>query len=140
MAFVEKFKAWMGYEAEDEEYEYDYEYGVEDNRALAPQPVAREKQNTGVSAFSPASPAQQIVTLSSTRFEDASVVVDYLKSGHTVVLNLQNTNMDVARRMLDFIGGATYARDGQIAQIATGAYIVVPYSVELNDETNRTYF
>lgn len=121
----------MGYDADDDEYD-DY-YGEEDNRALAVQRVPREP----VQQEAPGAAAQQVVIMESNQFDEASVAVDHLKAGHTVVLNLQHTPLDISRRMIDFISGAAYARDGQITQIASGAFIITPYSVEVTEDEMR---
>ena len=112
---------------------------MEENRALAPRKAERARTEE-MTMPAPAA-AFQITSIRTNRFEDASLVVDELKAGRTVVLNVQAATVEVTRRMIDFISGAAYARDGHIAQIATGAYLVAPYSVELTDETQeQRYF
>lgn len=130
MALADKIRNFIGYDDEDEEYE-EY-YGEEDNRALAVQRAPLEPARQEAPA------TQQVVIMETNRFDDASVVVDHLKAGHTVVLNLQHTPLDVSRRMIDFISGAAYARDGQITQIASGAFIITPYSVAVSEDEMRT--
>ena len=49
----------------------------------------------------------------------------------TVVLNLEGTNKDVARRLVDFLSGVAYAGDGKIKKVSTNTYIITPYSVDL---------
>ena len=48
------------------------------------------------------------------RFENASEIADHLREKRTVVLNLEGTNKDVARRLVDFLSGVAYAGDGKI--------------------------
>ena len=137
MSLMDKVRSFMGYD--DEDYEDEYEYEVEENRALAPRKAERARTEE-MTMPAPAA-AFQITSIRTNRFEDASLVVDELKAGRTVVLNVQAATVEVTRRMIDFISGAAYARDGHIAQIATGAYLVAPYSVELTDETQeQRYF
>jgi len=62
------------------------------------------------------------------------------------VLNLESTNKDVARRLLDFLSGVTYAHGGKIKKVALSTYIITPYNVDiLGDlidelENNGLYF
>ena len=126
---LEKLKAFMGF---DEEEDYgDYEYGVEENRALSPAPV---EDRAPLTMPAPAA-VHQIVSIRTNRFDEASQAVDELKAGRTVVLNVQAATVEVTRRVIDFVSGAVYARDGHIAQIATGTYLIAPHSVDVRDET-----
>ena len=53
---------------------------------------------------------------------------------HTVVLNLENTNKDVSRRIIDFLSGVAYANSGQIKKVATSTFIITPYNVGLTGD------
>ena len=63
-----------------------------------------------------------------------------------VVLNLEQTNKDIARRLLDFLSGVAYANEGKIKKVAISTYIITPYNVDiLGDlidelENNGLYF
>ena len=134
---LEKIKAFMGYGDEDDYEEYDEYYGEEDNRALQARPIQRETPVQEPKREI----AHQVVVMKSNQFDDSSVVVDHLREGHTVVLNLQHTPVDLSRRMIDFISGAAYARDGHISQIAAGTFLIAPYNVDLEEAgKGRRYF
>ena len=66
--------------------------------------------------------------------EDTRTVADELLQRHTVVLNLENTEKDVARRIVDFLSGVAYANNGKIKRIATNIFIITPYNVDLIGE------
>ena len=53
---------------------------------------------------------------------------------HTVVLNLEDTNKDMARRILDFLSGVAYANRGKIKRVATNTYIIIPSNVDLTGD------
>ena len=80
------------------------------------------------------------------RFENASEIADHLREKRTVVLNLESTNKDVARRLVDFLSGVAYAGDVKIKKVSTNTYIITPYSVDLMGdlidelENNGLYF
>lgn len=88
----------------------------------------------------------QVVLVKPTEFEDSIEIANSLKSMHTVVLNLESTNKDVARRILDFLSGVAYANQGKIKRVANNTYIITPYNVgimgDLIDEleNNGMYF
>ena len=45
------------------------------------------------------------------------------------MLNLESTNKEVSRRLLDFLSGVAYAIDGQIKRVANSTFIITPYNV-----------
>ena len=80
------------------------------------------------------------------RFENASEIADHLKDKRTVVLNLESTNKDIARRLIDFLSGVAYAGEGKIKRVANSTYIITPYHVDIEGdlinelESNGLYF
>ena len=64
--------------------------------------------------------------------DDAQKITDTLLEGKTVVLNLENIDIDVARRILDFAMGSTYALNGVMQKISNSIFIIVPYGVEIS--------
>lgn len=73
----------------------------------------------------------QVVLVKPERFEEAAAIADNLNERRTVVLNLESTNRDVARRLLDFLSGVAYASNGQIKRVANSTYIITPYNVDV---------
>ncbi|MGI6578585.1 MAG: cell division protein SepF [Eubacteriales bacterium] len=87
-----------------------------------------------------------VVLVKPERFENAAEIADHLREKRTVVLNLESTNKDIARRLLDFLSGVAYANEGKIKKVANSTYIITPFNVEiLGDiidelENNGLYF
>ncbi len=75
-----------------------------------------------------------VVLVKPEKYENVSEVADHLRDKRTVVLNLESTNRDVARRLLDFLGGVAYANDGKIKRIAQSTYLITPYNVEIQGD------
>ena len=73
----------------------------------------------------------QVVLVKPDRFDNVSDIAEHLRSKHAVVLNLEATNKDVARRLVDFLSGCAYALDGKIKKIAINTYIITPYNVDI---------
>ena len=68
----------------------------------------------------------QVVLVKPEKFEDASAIADHLREKRTVVLNLESTNKEIARRLLDFLSGVAYANEGKIKKVAISTYIITP--------------
>ncbi len=88
----------------------------------------------------------QVVLVKPDRFDNSPEIADHLREKRTVVLNLESANKEIARRVLDFLGGVAYAMDGKIQKVANCTYIITPYNVDiLGDlldelENNGLYF
>ena len=127
---------------DDEDYEYDDEPLDEDERADA-RPAFDDRRDDrrddrkGDDRRSSkvvnihATAALKVVLVKPERFENASEIADHLREKRTVVLNLESTNKDVARRLLDFLSGVAYAGEGKIKKVSANTYIITPYSVDI---------
>ena len=73
----------------------------------------------------------KVVLVKPERFEDASTIADHLNNTRTVVLNLESTNKEVSRRLVDFLSGVAYANNGQIKRVANSTFIITPYNVDI---------
>lgn len=75
--------------------------------------------------------AMQVILVKPDRFDTVSEIADHLRDKKAIVLNLESTNKDVARRLVDFLSGVAYALDGKIKKVAISTYILTPYNVEI---------
>jgi cell division inhibitor SepF len=67
-------------------------------------------------------------------FNDAQQVADKFKDGIPVVLNLQSTDTELSKRLIDFASGLTYALDGGMQRIADKVFMLTPQNVEISAE------
>ena len=67
-------------------------------------------------------------------FNDAQQVADRFKDQIPVVLNLQGTDTDLSKRLIDFASGLTYALDGGMQRIADKVFMLTPRNVEISAE------
>ena len=67
-------------------------------------------------------------------FNDAQQVADRFKDSIPVVLNLQGTDTDLSKRLIDFASGLTYALDGGMQRIADKVFMLTPRNVEISAE------
>ena len=144
------------YDDEDYDYEDDFEEPAKESRSLFDDRKeerreerredrrSEDRHNKVVNIH--ATTQLKVVLVKPERFENASEIADHLKEKRTVVLNLESTNKDVARRLIDFLSGVAYAGEGKIKKVAANTYIITPYHVELEGdlidelENNGLYF
>ena len=141
------------YDDEDYDYEDDFEEPVkESSRSLFDDRKddrredrrSEDRHNKVVNIH--ATTQLKVVLVKPERFENASEIADHLKEKRTVVLKLESTNKDVARRLIDFLSGVAYAGEGKIKKVAANTYIITPYSVDIMGdlidelENNGLYF
>jgi len=115
------------------------ERAVKQERTVAARPAAAP----AATAARPAAPAVsnvvnlhgtgnlQVMLVKPDRYENVSEVADHLRNKCAVVLNLESTSKDTARRLVDFLSGCAYALDGRIKKVATSTYIITPYNVDI---------
>ncbi len=145
--FVDKFKRM--WDAPDDEYEYD-EYGYADED-IDEEPERdsyddRGRTRTEAVDYTANSRKSKVVNINATaklqvaifkpeRFgEETRAIADELINTHTVVLNLEDTNKDMSRRIIDFLSGVAYANNGKIKKVATSTFIIIPNNVDLTGD------
>ena len=154
--FVDKFKRM--WDAPDDEYEYN-EYEDFDDETIGEEPAPSRRSSSSSSSSSryddfgdydrserSSSRRNNVVNISATaklavalfkpeRFgEETRNIADELIKTHTIVLNLENTNKDMARRIIDFLSGVAYANRGKIKKVATSTFIIIPNNVDLTGD------
>ncbi len=136
------------YSEEDDEYDYDDEADLDQEPAPEPAPAQQSTRRSAYTApaqkdtgrrSGPAkvvnlnnnNSAMQVILVKPDRFDTVSEIADHLRDKQSIVLNLESTNKDVARRLVDFLSGVAYALDGKIKKVAISTYILTPYNVEI---------
>lgn len=67
-------------------------------------------------------------------FDETATIVDNLKNRKPVIINLENLDPDLARKIFDFCSGALYALDGQIQKVSKGIFILAPSNVDISGD------
>ncbi len=70
-------------------------------------------------------------------FNEAQEVADRFKEGQPVIVNLQNVDRDLSRRLIDFSSGLCYGLGGTMEKVAGGVYLLTPANVEVSAEERR---
>ncbi len=156
MGFLNELKKLTRpYDDEEDEFE-DFTPRAPEKIPVTPRTAAPTRVPTG-SSFEERRDSNRVVNIHATtqlqvvlvkpeRFENAAEIADHLKEKRTVVLNLEQTNKDISRRILDFLSGAAYAQDGKVKKVAVNTYLITPYNVDLMGdlidelENNGLYF
>ena len=152
--FAEKFLNMMTLNDSDEiEDEFDEEYDEveqdyqedEEEEAEEQQPKKpilsfrhRKKENEEEAAEAPETEnrvipfhgkqeeGDSVKVIKPQEFNEAQLVAEYLKDGKTIVVNLEGIEISQAQRIIDFIGGASFAVDGSLKAISNNIFIVAP--------------
>lgn len=128
MSILDKFRDMVGM-GDDEFIDEDMDIITKNEAGEAGEETPHRRNNKVVNIH--ATTQLQVVLVKPERFEDASSIADHLNAKRTVVLNLESTNKDVSRRLIDFLSGVAYANDGQIKRVAASTFIITPYNVDI---------
>ena len=144
MSFIDELKRLARPYEDEEEDDFEDEFDSTVPRSGMPRSNELERRNKVVNIHT--TTQLQVVLVKPERFENASEIADHLRDKRTVVLNLEQTDKNIARRLIDFLSGVAYANEGTIKKVALSTYIITPYNVEiLGDlidelENNGLYF
>lgn len=136
MGFMDSFKKITGFSGNEENYEQDQEYENDVPSAInfddydGGRPTIKSSKMMSI----PATTHLQVIVVKPEKYADAAAIADHFKNKKTVVLNLDNTNKDVANRLIDFLGGVAYAADGDLKRISATTYIIVPVNVDISGD------
>lgn len=149
MGFMDELKKLAKPYAEDEDDFDDFDEGMDEAPAApraskASSAPAYDLDDLGLGGTSAANDRRnnkvvnihttaqlQVVLVKPESFDNVSDIAEHLRDKHAVVLNLEKTNKDVARRLVDFLSGCAYALDGKIKKVAISTYIITPYNVDI---------
>jgi len=132
MGFMDGFKRIIG-APEDEGYD-DQEQDIFENRDEIFEPAQDHASKRNKVVNINATAKLQVVLVKPERFDDAVSIADHLNAKRTVVLNLEQANKDVSRRVVDFLSGVAYANNGQLKRVANSTFIITPYNVGIMGE------
>ena len=76
----------------------------------------------------------RVVVMEPNSFEEAQNIADQLKSRRPVSVNLENAEKMLAKRIVDFISGTTYALNGNMQKVGNGIFLFVPNNVDISGE------
>ena len=88
-------------------------------------------QVLNMSSSASVSNKQEVVLFRPNTFNDTSKAADDLRSRKAVIVNMENVDKAMARRVVDFLSGCVYALDGDVKKIAQSAYLFCPHNMDI---------
>jgi cell division inhibitor SepF len=122
--FLEKMMNLLGIESEEVVEEV---YPVDEEPALVPTGKDRSK----VIPLQTGQKSVRLVVLEPRGFDEVQTIVDHLKNRRPVILNMEELDKVMARRIADFVGGAVYALDGAMQKVSAAILLFTPPHVEV---------
>ena len=128
---------------DDYGYGYDDGTGSDDDYGYAQDSSAASGINTGAtynnsgatSGISIGGASLEMKVVRPETFESVPQIADHLLNKRTVFLNLEKTNKETARRLIDFLSGVAYSIDGSLSKVASNAYVITPSNVDVDEAT-----
>lgn len=92
----------------------------------------KEKDNRVVAMQNKITSQFKMVVIEPKSFDECPKLVDNLKSKKPVIINLEKIESDTARKIFDFLSGATYALNGNVQKVANNIFIFAPENVDVS--------
>ena len=129
-----------GYVEEAEEEMYSQQGGARSRARASVREVEASGKAAKVISVNNGIAASKMVITQPTCYNDVEEVGSYLKNKKSVIINLENVSKEDARRVLDFLSGATFMIEGNIQKVSSLIYLMTPRTVEIqNDLENGEY-
>jgi len=100
------------------------------------RPVSRRASKKKVALISSARETKKttVFIAEPKEFEEIQVIADNFKNDIPVIVNLQQVEPDVSKRIIDFCSGLTYALGGDIKKVADRVFLIIPSNIEVNSK------
>lgn len=117
---------------------YGDNYGLDENEGddIIPTRTPASRPGMNISGHDN-SVAIELKVVRPESYASVTEIADHLLNHRTVVLNLEATNREVAKRLIDFLAGVAYSIDGQLKNVANNTYIITPCNVDVADAQVR---
>lgn len=83
--------------------------------------------------------SKHVIVTSPKVFENAQEIADHMREGRAVLTNFENTDYEIARRIVDFVSGVAYALNGNIKKVGQGVFLCAPHGVEVTHDMRSDY-
>ncbi|MBE6959976.1 MAG: cell division protein SepF [Ruminococcaceae bacterium] len=74
---------------------------------------------------------QEVILFRPTNFNDTSTAADHLRNKKAVIVNMENVDKAMSRRVVDFLSGCAYALDGKVKKVAQATYLFCPHNMDV---------
>ncbi|KTE91895.1 cell division protein SepF [Desulfitobacterium hafniense] len=118
----------------DDDYEDDY-FEEEEEKEEVREETRGTGNRKGAQVVSIHTQKQiKVVVMEPQAFEDSQSIADQLRNRRPVIVNLENAERNLAKRIVDFVSGATYALGGNMQKVGNGIFLFVPNNVDISGE------
>ena len=101
------------------------------DRDTEPAPAAPATSNFNGQVLNMNSGKQEVVLFHAKTFDDAARAADELRKRKAIILNMENVDKSLTRRVVDFLSGSVYAMDGSVKKIAQSTYLFCPHNMDV---------
>lgn len=98
-------------------------------------PARQQSAPAAGTSFGKGGAALELKVVRPENFDSAPKIADHLLNRCTVVLNLEATNKETAKRLIDFLSGVAYSISGTVRRVATNTFVITPSNVGVSGET-----
>ena len=133
MSFMDKMKDLVGI---GDEFDEDMEVSQEEIDAYKSE-ISREEPASAAPAPAHASGQFRMVVIEPKNLDECKKLVDNMRNFKPIIVNLERVETDMARKMFDFLNGATYALEGNAQKINQNIYIFAPKNVNIKAMVDR---
>ncbi len=110
---------------------YGDNYGIEEEEVI--EEAQAPAQTNNVTGAEKDDSVVELKVVRPETFASVTEIADHLLNRCTVVLNLEATNREAAKRLIDFLAGVAYSINGQLKNVANNTYIITPCNVDVAD-------
>ena len=107
------------------------DFGVSAPSTPAAAPVSAPSSGFSGQVLNMSSGKHEVVLFHAKAFDDAAKAADELRNRRAVILNMENVDKALTRRVVDFLSGCVYALDGQVKKVAQSTYLFCPHSMDI---------
>jgi cell division inhibitor SepF len=135
---------------EEEEFEYEEDEIMdeeadyyEDELDEQEEPKTSRRKQAKVTPLPSSAAKIKMLVFQPSSYEEAECIIDNLKARKPVIMNLDELELELGQRILDFVGGAVYSLNGDIKKVARSIFVVAPSNVDVaqnNDPGGRDGF
>lgn len=126
--FFEKILVFLGLAEEEEE----------DNELVEPEESRYSPSRRGKVVSLNTSKNLRVMVTEPTDYDEAQSIAENLKNKFPVVVNLEQADLDTAKRIIDFVSGAAFAINGNFQKVSSNIFIFTPPNVDINATMSRS--
>jgi len=138
--FVDKIKGFVNPDSINDNYDEEYDFIDEEEQVQGNYDQSYNNApsyQAGGAGMSLNGSSLELKVIRPDRFESVSQIADHLLNRRTVVLNLEATNKETSRRIIDFLSGVAYSISGNLKRVANNTFVITPCNVDVSNDVQE---